>query len=233
MDDSQRDLLNIQASVLFVHDERQRLLRINESEAEDPAPRFFLSRGLTDHIWRIRHDVSDDLAQALDRLAADEVPLADWSDDPRHLDAYINVLREQEPISQIESGPSYSIPARSLSAPGVAVTAQNESLLHHNFPYTASHLNEREPVLVRVEAGTAVAACYSARSSALASEAGVDTLEPYRGRGFAVELTQAWANAVWQAGRIPLYSTSWSNQASQAVARKLGAVQYGVWFHIT
>ncbi|MDQ3856704.1 MAG: GNAT family N-acetyltransferase, partial [Chloroflexota bacterium] len=27
-------------------------------------------------------------------------------------------------------------------------------------------------------------------------------------------------------GKVPLYSTSWDNSASQAVARKLGLVQY-------
>jgi hypothetical protein len=34
-------------------------------------------------------------------------------------------------------------------------------------------------------------------------------------------------------GRRPLYSTSWANTASQAVAAKLGAIQYAVEFSIT
>jgi hypothetical protein len=32
---------------------------------------------------------------------------------------------------------------------------------------------------------------------------------------------------------IPLYSTSWQNQASLALARKLGLIQYGADLHIT
>ncbi|MEC2525685.1 GNAT family N-acetyltransferase, partial [Bacillus thuringiensis] len=33
--------------------------------------------------------------------------------------------------------------------------------------------------------------------------------------------------------RIPLYSTSWDNYASQAVARKLKLIDYGMNLHIT
>jgi predicted GNAT family acetyltransferase len=55
----------------------------------------------------------------------------------------------------------------------------------------------------------------------------VETLEGYRGRGYAPMVVAAWARAVRETGRIPLYSTSRNNRASEAVARKLGLVQYG------
>jgi len=34
-------------------------------------------------------------------------------------------------------------------------------------------------------------------------------------------------------GAIPLFSTSWENAASQAVAKKLRLAQYGADFHVT
>ena len=55
----------------------------------------------------------------------------------------------------------------------------------------------------------------------------MDTAEAFRGRGYAVLVTAAWANAVRAAGITPVYSTSDDNHASQAVARKLGLREFG------
>jgi hypothetical protein len=37
----------------------------------------------------------------------------------------------------------------------------------------------------------------------------------------------AWAATLRASGRVPIYSTSWDNLASQAVARKLGLPLFG------
>jgi RimJ/RimL family protein N-acetyltransferase len=86
---------------------------------------------------------------------------------------------------------------------------------------------------VMVDDGVAVTACSSVRLTPQAAEAGLYTQESYRGRGYSVDAVRLWAEAVRATGRIPLYSTSWENTASQAVAQKLGAVQYGADFSIT
>ncbi len=54
----------------------------------------------------------------------------------------------------------------------------------------------------------------------------METAADYRGRGYAATVTAAWALAIRASGRIPLYSTSWDNTASLAVARKLGLIAY-------
>jgi hypothetical protein len=38
---------------------------------------------------------------------------------------------------------------------------------------------------------------------------------------------------VRELGRMPLYSTSWDNTASRALARSLGLVQYGATLQLT
>jgi hypothetical protein len=63
-------------------------------------------------------------------------------------------------------------------------------------------------------------------------EAGVETAAASR-RGHAPAVVAAWAAAVRALGAEPLYSTSWQNSASRAVARKLGLVPCGRDLHIT
>ena len=83
------------------------------------------------------------------------------------------------------------------------------------------------PIVPVMDHGYLVSVCFCAtRNTAPAVEAGLETAAAFRGRGLAPRVTAAWACAIRASGRIPLYSTSWSNAASLAVARKLGLVQY-------
>lgn len=227
------ELLRIQAEVLYVHDERGRLLRVNETDADEPAPRFFLARSTAGNIWRVRFDVPDDLVAELEHLAAAEPIADDLRKPPRHADQYGQLLARQSPLADVYSGPAYWLPQLDPPPGTVTITRENRSLLAASFPYTLSTLNDRLPVVVVVEDGAAVAACFSARATASGCEAGVYTLEAWRGRGYAAQTVRGWSAAVRATGRLPLYSTSWDNIASEAVARKLSAVQYGVDFSIT
>ena len=81
--------------------------------------------------------------------------------------------------------------------------------------------------------GQAAAVCASVRMSSAAHEAGVETSPAFRKRGLAIAVVAAWAERVRLAGAIPIYSTSWDNVASQAVAARLGAELIGTDFHIS
>jgi RimJ/RimL family protein N-acetyltransferase len=230
---SDLDLALMQVEALYVHDAVGRLLRINEPDPDGPATRFFLARTAAGNIWRTRYDLPADLAAGLERLAADEPVVTDLQKPLRHLDEYTELLRQHAPLTDTDAGPAYYLPELGPSTGTVTITPENATLLQRYYPYTLSSLAERAPIVVLVGEGAAVAACYSARITAQVAEAGVHTVEAYRGRGYATEVVRGWAAEVRASRRLPLYSTSWENRASQAVAAKLGAVQYAVDLSLT
>ena len=107
-----------------------------------------------------------------------------------------------------------------------------QSFLPDAFSWLAQEISYVLPCAAVIQNGQAVTICRSVRISNEAAEAGLETLSVYRGRGYAGLAVMAWARAVRKEGRMPLYSTSWDNIASQQVAKKLGLRWYGVNFSV-
>ena len=149
-------------------------------------------------------------------------------------DAIVSLLARDAPVQRIWSGPAYCIDVDALPPAPLAarVTRANADLLH-TFPEWRDEVDERQPFVVSVEDGAAVALCCSVRITAAAHAAGVETLPAARRRGMASQAVAEWARAVDELGAIALYSTSWDNVASQAVARRLGMKLIGADFHVT
>jgi RimJ/RimL family protein N-acetyltransferase len=230
------ELLQIQADALYVHDSNKKMLRINESDpddTDDPAPRFFLARSLAGNIWRVRHDLPDELASELERLAAAEPVVYDLREAPYYIAKYTELLAAHAPITDTYTGPAYYLPQVESPSRALLLTPENKSLAQAHFAWIFNNLESVSPVAVMVDDGVAVTACSSVRITLQAAEAGLYTQETYRGRGYAADTVRVWAQAVRATGRLPLYSTWWANRASLAIAAKLGAVQYGVDFNIT
>ena len=97
---------------------------------------------------------------------------------------------------------------------------------------TVPSLPDIRPCVAVVRGGAAVALCHSSRRSGVAAEAGVETLSAFRGRGYGAAVVAAWARAVRRESLLPLYSTSWDNAASRALARRLGLVPYAEDWHV-
>ena len=210
----------LQLATLYETDARGRLTTTREP-ARQPAPKFVIVRSTTASAWGIRADVSDALAEELAALAREEPPLIDLHDLPRHVDRY-------RPLGTTEwFGPAFEFPELAATA-GDIVRVDDERALNVNFRGWAPGEIAAgcAPVMGIVVEGHPVSICFCARRSDLAAEAGVDTAPAYRGRGYAGRVTSAWALAMRASGRIPLYSTSWTNTASLGVASKLGLVAY-------
>lgn len=227
-------LLQLHTEALFTYDAAGRMVGVNDPD-RGPAPRFYLGRCSAGNLWRVRYDVPEATARRLEALATAEPVRDDVRAEPRHLAAMRAALQADGEVWRVYAGPAYRFPdavpeVRPLQGMHVArITRENVRLLREmNWDEEAltGELAGWEPMLALVEGDLAVSLCFSSRLTARAAEAGVETLERSRGRGYAPIVVAAWAAEIRASGRIPLYSTSWENQASQAVARKLGLVCY-------
>lgn len=231
MDTNTTEFLTARINALYVHDARNRLLRVNETDSEQPIPYFYFLRGKTANLWRVRHDIPDDLAHELDNLARTEPLTANLDQPLLHKTTYQALLGEYLSSTESYSGPAYHLPEREPSSTAILITSANQEVLSQHFSYAISEYNDLNPIAVQVIDGRAVAICFCSRKTEQVAEAGIYTEENFRGQGYAVEVARTWAHAVRSSGRIPLYSTSHDNQASQSVANKLGAIRYGTDFH--
>ena len=230
MDLSDMQLIRLQVESLFTHDARGRICFVREPGG-DRAPRFFLGRTREGNLWRCREDLAEETVRELEGLASDEPVRDDLRTPPRNLGAFLAALGPYAGSQPASWGPAYRFPDRLVLPAKVTRLARVDLHLLELMGWGPDESTEgfeaREPYMAVIEDGAAVSLCRSARLTAQAAEAGVDTVEAYRGRGYASAVVAAWAHAIRAGGRIPLYSTSWDNPASQAVARRLGLVQYG------
>ncbi|MCY4412544.1 MAG: GNAT family N-acetyltransferase, partial [Caldilineaceae bacterium] len=205
---------------LFLLDRDGRIRGTREPDP-DPGPFFALIRGRTSCAWAVRADLPQDIAEKLAGLAREEPPVAHFRDAPVHAERYMALAG-----GELYFGPAFAFP-ETVEQPDATVIVDDVRLLARHFSgWTDAEIPVRSPVVAVVVDGDAVSVCFCARRSDAAAEAGLETAEAFRGRGLGPQAAAGWALAVRASGRIPLYSASWANGASLAVARKLGLVVY-------
>jgi GNAT superfamily N-acetyltransferase len=227
------ELMRLHVRALFAQDGDGRLLTVNEPGGQ-PAPRFLLGRTTSEKLWWVRHDVDAALVDELRTLCEAEAWNAVLAADSAGSTQFVTALARKSPVEHVWSGPAFHCPP-DLVAEGtpLRITPANAQLLT---PYLEDwHVDVKAsiPMAASLHDGMAVSVCCSVRVTDRAHEAGVETHPEFRGRGHATRAVAEWAAAVWQLRCVPLYSTSWENASSRALARRLGLVQFGADLHIT
>ena len=198
---------------LYRVDRLGRLVCVNDL-GEPEAPRLFIGTGSDgSRVVRVGAGVGEREWRALLRCAGDP-------------EAVRATLETKTPVKREHRGPAYVLPG-DLHAGPRAVPVTDPAVLHPELAPWGPELELRRPCFGMMDGGLVVSICCCARTTPEAAEAGVETATGYRGRGLAAKAVAAWAEAVIASGRVAFYSTSRENLASQAVARKLGAVEFG------
>lgn len=214
------ELMSIQAGVLYLHNHAGCITTINEP-TNQPAPRLFWGQTVVGRIVRFRSDVPKHLVNEI-------LQFMDQGDSTEQLVNVIRALEKDREIRGLWMGPAFTFHETVKDyTDATLVTEDNKYCLEPGFPTLLSELKFRGPCFMVTENNMAVSVCFSARSSDKAAEAGVETLKDYRGKGYAIRVTSAWAQAIRRSRRIPLYSTSWDNYSSLSIARRLSLHLYG------
>lgn len=211
------ELIALQCEALFRSDAVGRLRSINEP-GDQLAPRFFLGSTPAGVLCRFRFDLPDALVRELTKLCQPPV---------QH-EAIRAALAAHGPIAWEHRGPAFWAAHPLPPAPNtLLITDTNADALGRWFPRLQAELEARQPIAAWIEDGDAVAVCYCARRTQRVAEAGLETAEPFRRRGYAAAVVQRWVAEVQAQGRLALYSATWENVASRSLAAKLGFVCYG------
>ena len=225
--------MKLRIEALYTSDEEGRLLQVNEPNGQ-PAPRFHLGRTSVGYVCRFRADLDAGLVETLTEICRSETVGDVLPQAPSNQERYLSLLIASSPVEHQSAGPAYRFP---LELPkidaGIRVTAENAKVLEKHFEEWIEDPPTCQPMIGLVVDGHVVSLCASVRITPGVHEAGVETHPMFRGKGYAPLAVAAWAAAVRIEGANPVYSTSWENTASQAVARKLDQIRFGLDFNVT
>jgi len=213
------ELMRNHVDVLFKHNTENRIRVVNEPPY-DVAPLIFIGATRDGSVVRYLNSLNAEIVERIEHVIRGN---------PTNLAEVIKIISLVRALNDLSFGPTYAFPdfRDKSSTKAIKVTYENKELLKPHFPYTLEDFDYKQPCFVIVEDNKVVSICCSARQTSKADEASVYTNEDYRGRGYGVDVTTAWAAEVQKQGRIALYSTSWDNFTSKSLARKLQLVQYG------
>jgi len=221
---SNLELMKLHVNVLFQHNGENKITYVNEPPHEE-APRLFIGGTKDGYVVRYHHSLCEEMVKDLARIIG--------SDSNPPLAEIIQILNQNRELDSVWIGPAYIFPyVKSSATKAVKITPSNKEMLLPQFPFTFNEFELRQPCYAIVQDGMVVSLCMSARQTDVAAEASLYTMEDYRGKGYGVDVANAWAAEVQSQGKVALYSTSWDNFSSQSVAKKLNLKQFGTDIHI-
>ena len=241
-----RDLLGLDTATRFELAASGRILRENAPD-RGAAPRLYLAGCRSGNEVRLRHDVGETTARAIEGLAESEPALCEVGSTPVHFDEYLRLLGAEAPVEDGHAGLNWAFPARiDYRHPAALITSDTPEgdrllalLVERGMPEALVALGFVDtgefwaPWCVALDGDAIASIAFAARLTPGGAAIGVTTVPAYRGRGFAAAATAGWASLPALAGRTLFYSHDRTNISSRRVVDRLGLRFLGASFSVT
>ena len=240
------DLLAIKVATLLVLTESGRIQHQNDPD-RSASPRMYLAGCEAGNVVRLRHDVGEETARAINALIADEPPLRDPDSTPLHIDGYVSFLAREAPVERRIAGLMYCFPDQLEYEHDVTLISSDTPegdrfqarIADQGMPHVLVALgfvaatDLWAPWCIALHDGEVASIAFTARITPTGAEVGVATVPAVRGRGFAAAATAGWASHQWLHERALFYSTARTNVSSQRVTDRLGLRFLGAELRLT
>ena len=193
-----------------------RLVRIPCAHPDD-IPRFLIAYHDTSFTPFFHQNLPEYLRSQLTALSPEQAF--------RDYEGVKAILAQDKPCEDMWHGTSYTFTDRPNEHMSLDVVRLYDDV-HYDLLQRYEHWKriDNKTVYGIIVDGQIVASCGSSRENDKSGEAWVITEPAFRRRGYARQVTSAWAYQ--QQGKVPFYSHHQSNTASQAVARSLGLLSF-------
>lgn len=225
---SDEELITHRIALLFRCDPNGYLLGTNEpiADHQQDAPLVYLCWGHNTVVCGYRDDVSQTIQEAVATLIkhfGHAPPLSDRSLST----AVCAEVNTHQCVRITYEGPAYRFRSMTnVHTDTFSVTPDNVDRLP-TLQDKQEAIAAIQPYVVKLVDGQVAASCCTVRRTGTYLEAGVETVSHYRRHGYGKAVVVDWATKAIEMGCVPLYSTSWDNTASVALAKSIGLIQYG------
>jgi hypothetical protein len=229
---SQNKLLEMHIEALFIMDSQLKLVSINEPwDKTRTAPRLYIGKTFDGSlIYKFRHDISLEITEQLGKYLSNE-PSLDKGYGIKYINEYLAILESEKYFDEICY--YYGNKINGVENGCVKVTSANiKNYKINSFKWLNDEIKYSQPCYAVIENDRMVSICRSVRITKEAHEAGIETEEGYRGKGFAKIVLMNWAKEVQDNGWVALYSTNKENRSSQMVAEKARLNKFGIGISI-
>jgi len=222
---SQFELMEMHINALYNHNSGLKMTTINEPwDKSQPAPRFHLGKTISGAVlYRFRYDV---LSSIIDRFSGYLLDEESHGCEIRNKNIYIDILESEKCQEEICYCCTNEIFPAGENC--VMITPGNiKGFVLGDFEWLKEEIDYCQPCYGVTEGNSLISVCRSVRITDAAREAGIETIESRRGRGFALIALLNWAAEIQKSGLMPLYSTDKENKSSQRLAEKAGLYKFG------